>query len=218
MIRLSSEQLKAYLDPMKILVGKPHHPRILITSDNRIVKLFYKRKRFSTSTFFPQALRFQKNSQRLTQFDVRAPLVQEILHCPERSIHLAVYDNIPGTDYRELCQTENTEVLAQLPPFLNSLHDKGIYFRAIHLGNLIHCDDDAIALVDISDLKIKHAPLNAPLRARNLLHLINTESDIDFFRMFGIERFIDSYLGQSTLGSWGKRYIKRQFISAVNDV
>jgi len=48
------------------------------------------------------------------------------------------------------------------------LHEKGIYFRSMHLANVILTPDGTLGLIDISDMKTFHRP-PAQLQARAAL-------------------------------------------------
>ena len=51
------------------------------------------------------------------------------------------------------------------------LHEKGIYFRSMHLANVILTPDGTLGLIDISDMKTFHRPL------RNFKHVLRYEQD-----------------------------------------
>ena len=48
---------------------------------------------------------------------------------------------------------------------------KSVYFRSLHLGNVLLMDDGEFALIDIADLHIYPSPLRIALRQRNLRHM-----------------------------------------------
>ncbi len=52
--------------------------------------------------------------------------------------------------------------------FVIGLHDKGIYFRSLHLGNVVCTPDGRLGLIDFSDLRIHPWSLGNYLRARNM--------------------------------------------------
>ncbi|MCI3948052.1 toluene tolerance protein [Pseudomonas syringae] len=57
------------------------------------------------------------------------------------------------------------------------LREKGIYFRAAHLGNVILTPDVTLGPIDISDVKTFHRPLRKRLRLRNFKHMLRYEQD-----------------------------------------
>ena len=154
MQKLDRNQLDDYIGKNQILSGSKERPGLMLTSSNENVKFFYRRKKISTATFRPQARRFTTNSRKLMERDIPAPVVKEVLYCHDIPLHMVVYDRIEGTDVRELCQSEGVGCLSYLPDRFAYLHGEGIFFRAVHLGNLV-VRGDTISLLDISDLSIE---------------------------------------------------------------
>jgi tRNA A-37 threonylcarbamoyl transferase component Bud32 len=55
--------------------------------------------------------------------------------------------------------------------FMAQLHQKGIYFRSLHLGNVLVLEDGEFGLIDLADLRIYPSSLSPSLRRRNLRHM-----------------------------------------------
>jgi hypothetical protein len=201
---LDLNELKKFIEGNKILHGSPEHPGIMLSPSGEIIKSFFRRKTISTSTFFPQAIRFESNSRKLCELGIIGPIVKEIIYCKEVPVHMVIYDRLEGVDLRELSQNNPDSALTRLPGYLADLHAAGIFFRAIHLGNIL-VQNDEMSLIDISDLKTQNSPLGSFQRARNLAHLFNSELDKDFFLDCGLNQFIDEYIqasGLSGMGQW----------------
>ncbi len=206
---LDAAALRDFIEVGTVLYGSPSQPGIMLTPQDEIVKFFYVRKRVSTSTFFPQAKQFTRNSRKLRELDIPAPVVKEVGYCPEKSIHMVIYDRLPGADFREHMAEGNIELLTLLPGYLAGLHDEGVYFRAIHLGNILY-HEASISLLDISDLKVVTRPLRVFERARNIAHLINAQDDKAYIISFGIHRFVSSYIDLAGFGETRRRlFVKR---------
>ncbi len=199
MLRLSEQELQDFIAEHSILYGTVDRPGLMLSARDEIVKPFYRRKLISTSTLLPQARRFTTSSRKLLEIGVAAPVVKQIIFCPEYPVHMVVYDRIAGKDFRELVDELGSEQLAILPTYLAELHRLGVFFRAIHLGNLIY-DGARVHLVDISDLSVRHRPLNALQRARNLAHLFNAEADKPHFASYGVARFLAEYESAYAIG------------------
>lgn len=204
---ISSKELEELLRDKQVMFGTRQQPALMLSQDNEIIKFFYQRKRWSTSRFYPQALRFRANSQRLIELKINAPMVKEIIHCPDVPTDLIIYDRLDGCDLRMLCEQGKTKCLAELPAFLIDLHDKGVYFRAIHLANVLK-QNSGMAIVDISDLSAQSRPLSAWQRARNIAHLFNARSDHVHFQQYGLDRFVNDYLAQGGLSKREARWFR----------
>ncbi len=193
MRKLDREQLENYIDASRVLHGTTERPGLILTPGDEIVKFFYRRKKISTATFLPPAQRFTANSRKLLERDIPAPVVKDVMYCDEIPVQMVVYDRIEGKDVRELCQSEGVTNLAQLPEHFAHLHKTGIYFRAVHLGNIL-IGHGAIYLVDISDLTTHGSSLGVFQRARNLAHLFNAEHDKAYFVTYGLHKFVKEYV------------------------
>lgn len=172
-------------------------PAIIETANGTIVKFFYHRKLISSNRFSPYALRFYRNAKRLAQREVLTVDVVDVFCIAEKQCHVVIYHKLPGADIRELL-SQHVNVLPEVAKFLAQLHRKGIFFRSVHLGNLLYFKG-AIALLDIADVDFKRDSLGVWHRARNMAHLLNNETDKPALKTFGIEKFLRIYLEHSDL-------------------
>ncbi|MOA52408.1 hypothetical protein D3C78_1757000 [compost metagenome] len=53
---------------------------------------------------------------------------------------------------------------------IRSLHQSGIYFRSLHLGNIVVTPEGKLGLIDVADMRFLRSPLSARLVKRNLQH------------------------------------------------
>jgi hypothetical protein len=215
---LGREQLVKFIAENKLLEGTTERPGLMLTPAGEIVKSFYRRKKISTTTFFPQALQFEASGLKLLKQNILAPVVKEVIYCKDIPVHMVIYDRLDGVDVRELCGSTGVGCLSQLPEYLAHLHDLGVYFRAIHLGNIL-LHGDVISLVDISDLSVANSSLGIFKRARNLAHLFNSEDDKAYFVTYGVDRFIQEYIevtGMSPVQRW--LLVKRLHMALDDDM
>lgn len=190
---LSNSELQRFIQKHRLLLGTLQRPELMLTSRQQIVKFFYPRKSISTSLFIPQAKRFRSNGIKLKQVGITAPEVSELIFCPDIPVHMAVYQYLKGDDIRNLCSKNNYPCIDKLPSYIATLHQRGVYFRAIHLGNILQSDENELALVDITDLTVRLDQLTIFQRARNIAHLFNSTEDKQWLADYGLRRFLDSY-------------------------
>jgi hypothetical protein len=89
--------------------------------------------------------------------------------------------------------------------FFAELHDKGVFFRSIHLNNVIVSDDlNTLGLIDLADMKISSKSLSRPMRLRNFKHLTRYKADQESIKTFGLDRFIDIYFSCNSLSESDK--------------
>ena len=189
------------------MFGTVARPGIMLTSNNEIVKFIYPRKKFSKATIFPQAANFEKNAEALLGKGIIGPIVSNTAYCQAANTYYVVYAKLAGDEIRDLCDQGELEHLAELAHYLAELHDKGIYFRALHLGNVLKLDDGNLALIDIADLKTKSRSLSAFARGRNIAHMLNVLEDKAYFQQFGVNRFLEVYFQRANLTDAKKRLV-----------
>lgn len=150
-----------------------HGPKVLCLRDERILKIFYPRKGLSLSRLFPQALRFARNAQALQDLGIPTLEVERLLRLPHGNELAVLYRPLPGMTLRQLLAAHpaQEELLRQtLARFINHLHRTGVYFRSLHLGNIISMPSGELGLIDIADLKILRSGLRPGLIERNRAH------------------------------------------------
>lgn len=64
----------------------------------------------------------------------------------------------------------DSALLEQLAGFFRNLHRKGIYFRSMHLGNIVLTPSGTLGLIDIADLAFQSRALSHNKASRNLAH------------------------------------------------
>ena len=70
-----------------------------------------------------------------------------------------------------------SDLLEQLARFIAELHQAGVYFRSLHLGNVVLTPQGKLGLIDIADLSIQRWPLLGSQRLRNFRHMLRDARD-----------------------------------------
>ena len=63
---------------------------------------------------------------------------------------------------------------------MRRLHDEGIYFRSLHLGNVVLTPQGELGLIDIADVRLHRGPLTRFWRKRNLRRMDGIASERDW--------------------------------------
>jgi tRNA A-37 threonylcarbamoyl transferase component Bud32 len=172
---MSSEQFAAMRRDAEVVEKDGHGEKVLRLKDGSYLKLFRRKSWFSKTVFFPPATQFAKNAKELERLGVPCPGVIQLykLSSPYRSV--VHYEPLEGTTLRQLLNEqpslEQLELLGMLAEFISQLHELGVYFRSLHLGNIVLTPTGALGLIDISDMRFLSKPLPSRLRRRNLHHL-----------------------------------------------
>ena len=176
--------------------------KVIKTPDGRIVKFFRQKRLFSSARFKSYAARFIDHARVLQKLGFNTVEIEDVYYCRAVKRTLVFYNPLPGQTLREaLASLDKPDVIMEMfIAFYAELHNRGIYFRSIHLNNVIIPDTmDALGLIDIADMKIYSKGLSKELRLRNFRHLTRYTVDQESIKSFGVDRFMDIYFEKSQL-------------------
>lgn len=150
-------------------------PKVLCLNDGSFLKLFRRRRWYTSGSFNPYSERFAVNSEQLRQMGIPTPQVLNVYRLDDGSsaVH---YAPLPGHTLRQVLQGITAPAVRQalierFGKFMAQLHEKGVYFRSLHLGNVLVLEDGEFGLIDLADLRIYPTPLSLSMRQRNLRHM-----------------------------------------------
>lgn len=182
--------------------------KVLRTPEGLIVKIFRRKRWLTTAMLVPYAQRFVSNAGRLAERGIRTVEIVGQSYCPPLKRHLVTYRPVPGGTLRDRLQALPERMSRHLElaaSFIASLHQKGVYFRSLHFGNLIVSGEgDKLGVIDVADMSFRAQPLPVSLRSRNFRHLMRRAEDRALLEQFGCRRFIDSYLAATGLSEAAK--------------
>lgn len=182
MRRLSAEQLQLLMRDSAVLEQDGLGPKVLCLQDGSFLKLFRKRPLFSSETLKPYAKRFADNARRLQHLGFKTPQIVATYRVEDAVNGTAVhYLPLPGNTLRQTLEDAEPEyqhqLVIQFGQLLGRLHEQGVYFRSIHLGNVLVLPNAALGLIDFADMRIGCRPLSLHMRQRNLKHMRRYEKD-----------------------------------------
>ena len=175
--------------------------KVLRLADGSMLKLFRRKRLISSAAWYPYAQRFADNCVTLAQRGIPCPKVIKVFRVAQIQRDAVHYTPLPGQTLRQVMNeaTSGDELRAQLGSFIAELHEKGIYFRSAHLGNVILTPEGALGLIDISDMKTSRRPLRKSLRLRNFKHMLRYQEDRQWLLDNGNPAFLDGYMSAQTL-------------------
>jgi len=184
-------------------VLEPGHqgPRVYLTPENKIVKVFRPKRRLTSNLLVPYALRFQRASERLARLGQDAATVELLGRCREMNMHFVVYPLIPGSSIRALYTDPEKQVqaMARLPGYICQLHHQGVFFEGFHLGNIICQPNSRFALIDFQSIKLRKKAISAQDREKFFRNILRYPQDYQLIKQSGIESFFGQYLQCSQL-------------------
>lgn len=193
---LPNQTLDAWLTNANILEQDGFGVKVAQLADGNMLKLFRVKRRVSSARFFSYARSFCRNAKRLAALSIPTVQVTQLFHC-ENALRTAVlYVPLQGATLMQLLKKGDlTETHVQaLGQFIAHLHDAGIYFRGLHLGNIVLTPDGQLGLIDISEMTISPIRLSAKRRLRNFERFWRKEEDRIAFGERNIEVFTQSFV------------------------
>jgi len=153
--------------------------KVLLLANGDILKLFRRKRLLSSALLFPYAKRFADNIAALEQRQIRCPRMVDTYRIGSIKRDAVRYEPLAGITLRQAIKQNNEgdALRAKLGAFIARLHDQGVYFRSLHLGNVILTPDNALGLIDISDMRCQSPSLSRSKRLRNFQHLLRYKED-----------------------------------------
>jgi hypothetical protein len=174
-------------------------PKVVLLPSGDYLKVFNPKGGLTKRRFFPKYKAFIRNTALLQVAGIPAVQVKAVYFLTQHQSYAVVYTPLHGTDLRLLAEEDPQASLSSLISFLVLLHQKGIYFRGIHLGNVLRLFNGELGLIDVADLRQSSRPLSLWMRARNLAHLLNNRDDRALYQGYGIPAFLDDYAKQAKI-------------------
>jgi len=197
MKRIDAVQLDALLQGAKTIEEDGRGIRVARLGDGDSLNLYRRKRLLSSDLWDLPAQRFADNAQGLLRLGITAPKVLDVLMISERRLSAVRYQPLPGdtlrNSLRQLDAEPRTALVKQFGTFLGELHQLGVYFRSLHLGNVLLLPDGSFGLIDLSDMKLESRPLAPWKRRRNLQHILRYSEDIAWLTQQHLDSWLEGY-------------------------
>lgn len=194
---ISQQELETLCLNGEAIDNKGGYPAVVLHPDDSITKLWArKKKRFSSTTLRPYSNRFVKNAAELRRRGITVPDILKHARVENSHIRVVTYRSLPGKSIRELLENQPDAVnIPELCQYIEELHQRGILFRGMHLGNIIQRPlGKGYGLIDFTDVKFYAKPLPLRRRAANLATPLRYKEDIDRSKAAGHPCLQDTYI------------------------
>lgn len=186
MTSLTHEQYISLCEKAELIEADHHGEKVLKLDNGSFLKLFRRKRLLSSSLYRPYAARFAQNARALEARQIPCPEIiatYRIESIQRTAVH---YWPLPGITLRQCLPEQPPEVqltlCRQLGTFIARLHQQGVYFRSLHLGNIVLTDTADLGLIDISDMRCSTRSLSRSKRKRNFSHLFRYAQDLMFLQ------------------------------------
>ncbi|WP_313024252.1 toluene tolerance protein [Pseudomonas lopnurensis] len=193
---VTAQELESWLATGKVLEKDGRGPKVVALENGLFLKIFHTRRHPLLARWHPAAKRFAENAHQLQQLEIQVPEVQELLWIDKSAgLSACLYRPLPGTSVEDIYNQNPDGIIILLPAlakFIRTLHKRGVYFRSLHLGNIIQLSGEQFGLIDILDLQFKGRQINRWLVQRNLRHLqhyLNRRKLTDF----PLQKLVEQY-------------------------
>ncbi len=172
-----------------------HGVKVAQLKDGSIVKVFRVKRWWSGAGVYSYARRFCRNVDRLKQRNIPVPEVLNLYHVTSTRLSAVRYSPLPGQTIKDIMKAGLLdEALAyQVGEFIAKVHALGIYFRGLHIGNIVRTPNGELGLIDVSELSI-YWHLSRYRRLRNFARFWRVQEDAHAFGDGNINALINSYL------------------------
>lgn len=204
---LSDAQLESLCKQAEILEQDANGLKVLKLQDGNILKMFRVKRWWSSAQLYAYSRHFCRNAARLAARGIPTVSIQARYKLASPGLTAVLYQPLQGRTLRQVAGAEGlgAELPGRLGAFVAILHRQGIYFRSLHLGNVVLTPAGDLGLIDIADLSILPFPLTAHRRLRNFRHLCRLRPDRLSLGADGWRRFVDAYCAASAWGDARKR-------------
>lgn len=202
---LSKSDYESLRKGAEIIEADGHGEKVLRLRDGSFLKLFRRKRLISSAAIWPYAQRFADNAAMLKTLNLPCPQIIQTYRCRELKRDIVHYQPLPGRTLRQLHEQELTEKLfTQLGSLIATLHSQGIYFRSLHLGNIVLTPENKMGLIDLADLSRSRGALGTIKRLRNFQHLLRDSRDRNTLNQPKAIACFDQYCQESSLAPSGK--------------
>lgn len=172
---VTANELQDWLSQGEVLEKDSHGVKVVRLADGNILKIFRSRRHPLIVRLRPDASRFSEHANRLQSLGIQTPQILELGWIErKKAISACIYQPLEGQPLDKVFRDSRPQFDALLPKlagYIHGLHQRGIYFRSLHLGNILHTPDGGFGLIDFLDLRFKGRPLGRMLVRRNFKHL-----------------------------------------------
>lgn len=188
---LSLEEFNTLVADAEVLHSKNNRKRIFKLPDGSILKLFYGKSNLNRAMV--RAKRFIQNCQRLKDMGLNALTPLKAYRCEEDNCIYVSYSHLPGHSLEHCLAEDKKHYLRLAANYIFELHNKGVYFRDLHPGNIL-CHDDELTLLDVQNINFHWFRVPLRRQIKNLTTFLYNRSFKALFTLADQRYFLNAYM------------------------
>lgn len=214
---LTDEALQGMLAGGEVLEQDERGFKVVRLQTGDILKIFRVRRKISGARIYSHARRFMRNAERLQKLGVNTITCKRLYHFFNSTDTAVLYVPLAGYTVKKLLDGHllNQEMAMALGVYIARLHQLGIHFRSLHMGNIVVMPDGQYGLIDISDMSIYPWPLFCNTRVRNFRHLSRYPEDIKSLGKLSWESLQEGYFASGQLSAACESKLRSELTKAI---
>jgi hypothetical protein len=206
---LAQSRLQHLLAAAEVLERDAFGVKVARLPSDVYLKLFRRKRLLSSAAWRPYAQRFVSNANDLARLAVPTVRVRAYFRCPQAGRHVVAYQPLGGEVLRDRLRDGSAVDWPRLAQFVAHLHERGVYFRSLHSGNVVCVPGGGFGLIDIADLRVLRKPLGLVRRVRNLRPLLRDPALLARWQAAPFTEFIDTYCHAASVTARQESLLRR---------
>lgn len=172
--------------------------KVLQFKNGNYMKLFMRKRFFSSALFYPYWLRFILHAFILRRLNILTiKRVIEVARVPHIKKTAVIYEQLHGQTIKHLLERDLFDdiLIEKLGKFVAFIQKKGVYFSSLHLGNIIVTPEKEFGLIDFTDLRAVYFPVPLFALKTNMRYFFQSRQGLKHINNKNkINIFISSYI------------------------
>ncbi|MGH1372414.1 MAG: hypothetical protein ACRBBW_10285 [Cellvibrionaceae bacterium] len=187
---IQNHELDKLIAAGSVIEKDSHGPKVILLSEDRYLKIFYQKSAISMAKLRSRAKQFSANAKKLKTRGITTVGILDVFQTKSPRRDCVCYHGIPGKTVRQVLasNTDKASLSKQLGQYVAQLHDAGVMFRSLHMGNIIQLDDGSLGLIDIADMRVNFFSLHQSQRIRNFQHVFRYQQDREAIDLAAFEQ------------------------------
>ncbi|WP_222937580.1 protein kinase family protein [Spartinivicinus ruber] len=198
-------------DIIEVIEEDAYGWKVARLTNGSFLKFFRTKRLISSAVLYPYAKRFSRNASKLKELGFETVSVINLYKIKDPNRDIVHYQPLHGETLRNIAKVQNNglsnDLIKQLGSFIAELHEKGVYFRSLHLGNVVLTKTGTLGLIDISDMKF-YSKLSTSQKIRNFRHMFRYKKDANLLTEKCSSAFIDGYFSSLNNNDYQVIYTK----------